>query len=162
MAYLRYYRYRGDPGFFGNILKGITKILPAAAGFIPGVGGVFGKVLGKVLPAAGKVAKSVGGVAGAIETIQAGPILGNPIVRGVAKAVGTGALFAGGSALAERVLKGGGGGGMAGGRRYKRMHVTNVKALRRAMRRVEGFAKLAKSTIQFTTHTRMKKRAKRR
>jgi hypothetical protein len=46
-------------------------------------------------------------------------------------------------------------------RRYRRMHVTNVKALRRAMRRVQGFAKLAKSTISFTTHTRLKRGRKR-
>jgi hypothetical protein len=42
-------------------------------------------------------------------------------------------------------------------RRYRRMRVGNIKALRRAMRRVQSFAKLAKDTISFTSHTRMKK-----
>jgi len=37
----------------------------------------------------------------------------------------------------------------------------NVKALRRSMRRVQSFAKLAKSTITFTRTVRMKKRGKR-
>jgi hypothetical protein len=46
-------------------------------------------------------------------------------------------------------------------RRYRRMHVTNVKALRRAMRRVQGFAKIAKNTITFTHAHHLKHRRKR-
>lgn len=40
----------------------------------------------------------------------------------------------------------------------RRMNVANVKALRRAMRRVQGFAKLASRTISFTRRVKMKKR----
>jgi len=43
-----------------------------------------------------------------------------------------------------------------------RMRVTNVKALRRAMRRVQGFAKLAHKTISFTKRVHMRKRRARR
>ena len=46
-------------------------------------------------------------------------------------------------------------------RRRQRMNVLNAKALRRSMRRVEGFATFAKRTIQFTSKVRMKKRRKR-
>lgn len=54
-------------------------------------------------------------------------------------------------------------GGWFGGdrKRGKRIDIGNIKALRRAMRRVNGFAHLAKSTIQFTKTTRMKQRGKR-
>ena len=42
--------------------------------------------------------------------------------------------------------------------RNRRMNIANPRALRRAMRRVQGFEKLAKRTISFTRRTRMKKR----
>ena len=58
----------------------------------------------------------------------------------------------------EQIRRGGGyldapysGGG------YRRMNPGNVRALRRSMRRVQAFAKLAKKTISFTHHVRMKK-----
>lgn len=41
--------------------------------------------------------------------------------------------------------------------RNRRMNIANPRALRRAMRRVQGFEKLAKRTISFTRRTRMKK-----
>jgi len=41
--------------------------------------------------------------------------------------------------------------------RNRRMNVANPKALRKAMRRVQGFEKLAKRTISFTKRVRMKK-----
>jgi len=42
--------------------------------------------------------------------------------------------------------------------RNRRMNIANPRALRRAMRRVQGFEKLAKRTISFTRRVRMKKR----
>ena len=42
--------------------------------------------------------------------------------------------------------------------RNRRMNVANPRALRKAMRRVQGFEKLAKRTIQFTRRVKMKKR----
>lgn len=49
------------------------------------------------------------------------------------------------------------------GRPWKRptMNVANPRALGRSMRRVEGFANLAKRTISFTKKVRMKKRGRR-
>lgn len=51
---------------------------------------------------------------------------------------------------------------LAGGeeepRRYRRMNVLNPRALRRSMRRVQGFARFARKTMQFTKTHRMKKR----
>ncbi len=41
--------------------------------------------------------------------------------------------------------------------RNRRMNVANPRALRKAMRRVQGFEKLAKRTITFTKRVRMKK-----
>jgi len=41
--------------------------------------------------------------------------------------------------------------------RNRRMNVANPKALRKAMRRVQGFEKLAKRTISFTRRVKMKK-----
>ena len=41
--------------------------------------------------------------------------------------------------------------------RNRRMNVANPRALRKAMRRVQGFEKLAKRTIQFTRRVRIKK-----
>lgn len=44
---------------------------------------------------------------------------------------------------------------------HPRMNVANVHALRRSMRRVQGFAHLAKSTIAFTHATHLKKKRSR-
>jgi len=41
--------------------------------------------------------------------------------------------------------------------RNRRMNVANPRALRRSMRRVQGFEKLAKRTITFTKRVRIKK-----
>lgn len=46
-------------------------------------------------------------------------------------------------------------------RRRRRMNVLNPKALRRGMRRVQGFAKFASKTISFTKRVRMKKARRR-
>ena len=42
--------------------------------------------------------------------------------------------------------------------RNRRMNIANPRALRRAMRRVQGFEKLAKRTISFTRRVKMKRR----
>lgn len=50
--------------------------------------------------------------------------------------------------------------GLTAPRPYRRTNVGNIRALRRAMRRVQGFAKLAHKTISFTHRVKMKKRRK--
>jgi len=42
-------------------------------------------------------------------------------------------------------------------RKYRRMNPGNIRALRRSMRRVQSFAKLARKTISFTQRVKMKK-----
>lgn len=49
-----------------------------------------------------------------------------------------------------------GGSSTAPRRRYRRMNVTNFRALKRSMRRVKGFAKMAREAITFTKQVRMK------
>jgi len=41
--------------------------------------------------------------------------------------------------------------------RNRRMNIANPRALRKAMRRVSGFEKLAKRTISFTRRVKIKK-----
>jgi hypothetical protein len=107
---------------------------------------VLGKKAGQV---AGKVVGAVGGV-----------IAGK---SGAAKkAAGAAAAAAAGGAVFEaggRVVRGIGGGDRP---RRRRVNVGNVRALRRAMSRVQGFAKLAKATISFTKATKMKGKKKAR
>ncbi len=49
----------------------------------------------------------------------------------------------------------------AGVRHHRRMNPGNVRALRRSMRRVQSFAKLARKTITFVHHVKMKKQRRR-
>jgi len=44
--------------------------------------------------------------------------------------------------------------------RNRRMNIANPRALRRGMRRVQGFEKLARKTISFTRRVKMKKRSR--
>lgn len=152
MAYLRYYQYRGDPGLFSSAFKAIgglvKKVAPTVVGMIPGVGAIGRGVVGKVLGGgAGKAASSVAAKAGASAASGAAFGLGGAAVG--AALGGLGGMF-------------GGKGKGEGGHRRRRMNPGNIRALRRSMSRVQSFAKLAKSTISFTTHTRMKKRGRKR
>jgi len=128
MAYLRAYQMRGDP-FLGGIFK-------KAIGLIGKVTGLSGPKINfpTTMPGVGAVAGKIGRAVGKNKGL-----------------IGAGALGLGAGALA--------GGMMAGGerRRYRRMNPGNVKALKRSMRRVQSFAKLARSTMTFTTHHKLKK-----
>lgn len=104
-------------------------------GFLSGIGGLVQK-------AGTFVGKATKGPLGALL-----PLILSGAASGAAGA-GIGAML------------GGGRGGARG--RHRRMDVGNVKALRRSMRRVEGFAKLARSTISFTKQTRMKAKGRKR
>jgi hypothetical protein len=126
---------RGDPGFFG-FLGGLAK---TAVGFIPGVGPVASKALA-MLPSGGLAKTGIGmlakrGLAGMVKH----PVLS---AAGAAGAIGMGA--AGVRALKGRHPA------MVGGRRHRRMNVCNHRALRRAIRRTHGFAKMAKKVLRFT------------
>ena len=130
----------GDPGFF-SFLGGLAK---KAVGFIPGVGPVASAALSMVhKPGA---LKAVGTT---ILKKGAGAIVKHPVLSAAGAA---GALAAGGVAVGRHI-------GMGGhkmrinprtGKAIRRMRVTNPRALRRALRRADGFARFAMHCIKLT------------
>ncbi len=136
---------RGDPGFF-SFLGGIAK---KALGFIPGIGPIASAAAEAIIPAG---AKKVGSaiIKKGVEVVAAHPVLS---AAGAAGIVGTAAgAMAGkhmgspGAAGAAHMARG----ISAGFRRRRRMHPTNVKALRRALRRAYAFERLAMKVIHLT------------
>lgn len=104
----------------------------------PFIGGLIGRVGGLVLPGVGKVVrKGVSKVLGKRNLPQ--------VVKKVGKVAGGFGTVVGGGVAVERITRPGGMfGPNGGGRRYRRINPANVKALRRAIRRVDGFTKLAR------------------
>ena len=131
--------YAGDPGFFSFL----GKVAKTAVGFIPGVGPTASKVIGA---AGGLIKRGAGSRVG--RAIIKHPVLS---AAGAAGMAGAGAGVMGsrmGTPAAAGMASARGRAMMAGGfRRHRRMRVTNPKALRRAIRRTTGFAKLAMRTI---------------
>ncbi len=152
------YGYRGDPGLFGfvsKLIKPIWKvvkplILPAGLGAagamvaapptavtvsqpppVPGAGAMPG---GGLLPAAGAL------LGGALAGWQGAPVAG-------------GVCPVGYHPRKDRKLP-------FKCVRNRRMNIANPRALRRGMRRVQGFDKLARKTISFTRRVKMKKRSR--
>jgi len=165
------YGYAGDPGFLGSLWKGFKKVAKVVAPFIPGFGGlVVGAVAGTPgVPAPYRGVPTIPGTLGGAITFPGGTSISTAYTGGT-MVPGQGRLppF---TATGPGVLPGGGRGGAlmpsgyhfakdGSGRlvRNRRMNVANPRALRKAMRRVQGFEKLAKRTIQFTRRVRMKKR----
>ena len=165
------YGYAGDPGFLSSLWKGIKKVA------LPVLGGIIG----------GPVGAALGGALGGKPSPPTQfPMVPQASVRGGGFPVAGQVTFPGGISLSGGVMVPGrgplppfapGGVGQAGrggammpsgyhyakdgsGRlvRNRRMNVANPRALRRSMRRVQGFEKLAKRTIQFTRRVKMKKR----
>ncbi len=127
---------KGDPGFF-SFLGGIAK---SALGFVPGVGPILSKAAGAIIPAAG----ALGRVRPAISAVGRG-ILKHP---GLSAAGAAGVIGAAGVGL--HALRGHPAAMMGGMRKRRRMRVTNPKALRRALRRADGFARFAMHCIRLT------------
>ena len=136
--------YSGDPGFF-SIFKSIGSSL---ASFIPGIGGFASKAISRI-------PTPVRAAAGNVMRVGRGTIIKHPVLSaaGGAGAIGAAGLLGmhGGKKGARMV----GAGGLM--RHHRRMRVTNPKALRRALRRAHGFAKLAMKTIHLI-HPRKKVR----
>jgi len=165
------YGYAGDPGFLSSLWKGIKKIA------FPIIGGLIGGPIGGAVVAAGTgrappgTAMTVPGQVGGAISFPGGTTVGlgftpstGPMVPGRGRlppftATGAGVLPAGGRGgtlvpSGYHFAKDGSGKLV----RNRRMNVANPRALRRSMRRVQGFEKLARRTISFTRRVKMKKR----
>lgn len=156
MGYYQGDYYAGDPGFFsliGRAIKGLagfgggtkTVIQAAAPTVLPGVGTAIARRLpGIIVQRGGKIVRRVGGA------IAKHPVL---TAAGAAGAIGA-AAGAGVEALeAPRVAMRGFHISPRTGALVKnrRMRVTNPRALRRAIRRATGFARLARRVLHFTS-----------
>jgi len=150
------YGYAGDPGFLSGLWKGVKALGKIALGIPPKapvgpalaptiMGGAAGFTGAQFMPGVGLGPQAPG--AGA-----RGPSMPSWQPPG---------SFVPGSqpwAMAPRgyhLAKDGSGRYV----RNRRMNIANPRALRRAMRRVQGFEKLAKRTITFTKRVRIKKGA---
>jgi len=139
--------YSGDPGFF-SILKNIGS---AAVGMIPGVGGVAGKLISKI-------PTGIRGGAAQMTKAASMAIVKHPVISAAA---GAGALAIGSASAGRAGAFGRPAGKHPSARHLRalamglrrarpRMNVTNVHALRKALRRTHGFAKLAMRVIHIT------------
>ena len=120
------------PYYAGDYYRGDGNY--AAGGLFSGIG----KVLGGVAKGVGKL------VVGAAKATPIGQVITAALPAPVLKVPGLAPPLVpkpGFTGFAERLIPGGESGFMVGRRR--RINVTNVKALRRAGRRVRGFLKLA-------------------
>lgn len=160
---------RGDPGFLSSLWKGVKKI---AAPIIGGmIGGPFGAVIGGAIGGGGgqpppirqipQPRSSVGlnlGPISARSTDFYPPVpkfSGAPMAAGArgGRAGPVGMDASGCCPVGYHMAKS----GPPRCVRNRRMNVANPRALRRSMRRVQGFEKLARRTISFTKRVRMKK-----
>lgn len=148
------YGYAGDPGFLSSAWKFLKKkVLPIAGRFIGGPVGVglgaIGGVVAASKPSPQRIAPMTpppGSIGGAL-TMPGGTTISVAGVLPSHAAVGAHAPagYHLDKATRSRWV------------RNRRMNIANPRALRKAMRRVQGFEKLAKRTIQFTRRVKMKK-----
>lgn len=139
---------RGDPGFLGTLF-GLAK---SAVGMVPGIGPIASRGMEAIAARAGGAATAGRSVIAPVK----GVIMKHPAATaaGVAGVAGLGA-----GALVQHAMAGGAcpkgfhmckskhGCKRGGCVRNRHMRVTNPRALRRALRRTQGFAKLAMRTI---------------
>jgi len=150
------YGYAGDPGFLSGIWKGIKAVgkvllgVPPTPPVVPAVGaGVAGAIAlspPTFMPGAGARGPSMPD----FQFPASGPQWG-----GGGPTRGSVAPIGGACPVGYHMEKSGRGYCV----RNRRMNVANPRALRRGMRRVQGFEKLAKRTISFTRRVKIKKRA---
>jgi len=102
---------------------------------------------------------ALAGGASAVDSALVSGMLPGPaeFMPGAMPGSGFGAIASGSNARYQRGPQFSGAGG---GRRRGRMNVANVRALRRSIRRVQGFKRLATSTITLTKAVRLKKRGR--
>jgi len=166
------YGYAGDPGFLSGLWKGIKKVAKVGlAYYTGGVAGAMASQIGggpgtpKLPPPTGRGLQTVQGypvgmsltMPGGMSLAAQGMIprrgaIGEPTRAqpGYSRGIAQDGMCPSGYHLAKD--------GTGRWVRNRRMNIANPRALRRAMRRVQGFEKLAKRTIVFTRRTRIKKR----
>ncbi len=148
------YGYAGDPGWLSSIWKTIKKPLIKVAGTL--IGGPIGGVI--------TAASIAGGVVAATRKPRA-PMIPPPGSIGASVTMPGGTQVSVAGVLPSHAAVGAH--APAGYHldkatrsrwvRNRRMNIANPRALRKAMRRVQGFEKLAKRTISFTRRVKMKK-----
>ena len=165
------YGYAGDPGFLSSLWKGIKKVARPIIGMAIGgpIGAVIGGAIGGGKPSPPSQFPVPAGTIGGALSFPGGMSLSVARTPG-AMVPGQGRLppyMASGPGVLPGVGRGGsmvpsgyhfakdGSGRLV---RNRRMNVANPRALRRSMRRVQGFEKLARRTITFTRRVKMKKR----
>lgn len=116
-----------------GLLSGLGKLVGKASGLIPGLSSikgaisVAGPIVGKVLKRNARKIVAVGAAGGAAAVGYAKTHPVQTAVMGAGAVAGTMALMRGHAAT---------------GRRYRRMNPGNTKAMRRAIRRIEGGARI--------------------
>lgn len=145
------YGYAGDPGFLSSIFKIGKKIYKAfkspavqAAGTALMVGGAASQLAGQ-----GPVPQPPQGTIGGALTFPGGTRVSTAWSPGAPGAAAPSGMAPRGYHLDKAT----------GSRwvRNRRMNIANPRALRKAMRRVQGFEKLAKRTISFSRRVKMKR-----
>lgn len=141
MSYLGGYQgdylgaHRGDPGLFG-FLGGVAKKIAGTVLDVHPMGGVVKKIGGAV----------IGRGRGRPQRTIVPPQLGGGGPTGMAGITPRGTAAQ--QKAAARAMK-----AATGQRTYRRMNVGNAKALRRAIRRQQGFVKLARRALRGTGYT---------
>ncbi len=154
----RTYGYAGDPGWLSSLWKGIKKVAPTLIG--AALGGPIGAVVGSM---GGGTMKPSPGILGLAPPprgqFPAGMIGGSVTMPGGTSISLAGQLPVSHAALGAHAPSGFHLDKATRSRwvRNRRMNIANPRALRRAMRRVQGFEKMAKRTISFTRRVKIKK-----
>lgn len=175
-----YYRgdyYRGDPGFFGNLFRGITRTVGGAiSGFLTGgpKGAIVGAVGGAVSAAGANIRSSTleaGGSESALTPevraahsaaiqrgVMPGGALTGPIGPGLPMVPGAAGVRRHHPNRSTYVTRGGGTSRWPVGLAVhpkgtelvptRRMNVANPRALRRGIRRIRGFIKIARKAAR--------------
>jgi len=161
---------RGDPGFLSGLFKGLKKFVAPVLG--AAIGGPIGAVIGGLGAAPPKRQPppfALPGITGGAVTFPGGTSIGLGFAPGQ-----PGVMVPGQGPLPPFMPGGVGQAGRGGtmvpsgyhfakdgsGRlvRNRRMNVANPRALRRAMRRAQGFEKLARRSINFNKRVRPARR----
>ncbi len=148
MPYRHTYLSQGDPFGFPNLFGLAKKAIGAITGL--GGGGASKKEIEQIMK--DRLASGVGAASGAAKAVGK-TIAKHPAAAAAAAAAG--GLAVGG--VIGHMKKD----GTWSNRRRGHMQVGNTRALRRSMRRVQGFAHLASKTMTFVKHHRLKKHRRR-